>query len=64
MKTQTINTFSFNELSEKVENKRLELCNKFYNILENEHYFFYSDENIKEMILYNDYEFLEDGNIF
>lgn len=52
------------ELSEKVENKRLELCSKFYRILEKENDFFYSDENIKEIIMMNNYEFLENGNIF
>lgn len=52
------------ELCKKIENKRLELCNKFYSILEKDNDYFYSDENIKEIIIENEYEFFEDGQIF
>lgn len=53
-----------NELCKKIENKRLELCCKFYSILEKDNDSFYSDENIKQIIIENEYEFFEDGNIF
>jgi hypothetical protein len=53
-----------NELCNKIENKRLELCYKFYGILEDENDYFYSDENIKNILIENNYEFFESGKYF
>jgi len=48
-------------LCEKIENKRLELCKEFYSILEKDYYLLQSDEEVKETILANEYEFLSNG---
>lgn len=51
-------------LCEKIEAKRLELCRNFYKTLEKDYYYLQSDEAVKETILCNDYEFLKDGTQF
>lgn len=51
-------------LCEKIENKRLELCKDFYNTLQKDYYYLQSDETVKEYIIANDYEFLKDGTQF
>ena len=52
------------KLCNKIELKRLALCNKFYSILEKDYYFLESDECVKETIIANEYEFLKDGTKF
>ena len=51
-------------LCEKIEVKRLELCKDFYNTLQKDYYYLQSDEVVKETILCNEYEFLKDGTQF
>jgi len=48
-------------LCEKIENKRLKLCKEFYSTLEKDYYLLQSDEEVKETILANEYEFLSNG---
>jgi hypothetical protein len=48
-------------LCDKIEKKRLELCEDFYKRLEKSYYYLQSDEVVKETILANDYEFLSNG---
>jgi len=51
-------------LCDKIEEKRLELCKDFYNILEKSYCHLQSDEVVKETILANEYEFTKDGKQF
>jgi RNA binding exosome subunit len=48
-------------LCDKIEEKRLELCKDFYKRLEKSYYHLQSDEVVKETILANEYEFLSNG---
>lgn len=49
---------------EKINDKRLELCNKYYRSLETEYDSLRTEQAIKETIIENEYTFLENGQRF
>ncbi len=53
-----------NALDDKINTKRLELCEKFYRALETEFYGLISEESVKATIEANKYTFLENGEFF
>lgn len=48
-------------LAKKIETLRLEKCREFYDELYEEYYELQSDENIRETLIANEYEFNENG---
>ena len=54
----------YDDIANVIEEYRLDLCHKLYGVLEQGYEHCYSDENIKELILANDYLFDIDGNFY
>jgi hypothetical protein len=52
------------QLTNDIEELRVDLCHKIYSDLENEYEYQRSYEYIKETILINEYEFTADGGIY
>ena len=48
----------------KINDKRVELCDKFYRALEKEYDCLISDESIKQNLIANEYTYLENGTRF
>ncbi len=51
-------------LKERINDKRVELCDKYYRELETEYNRLVSDEEIKATLIENEYDYLEDGRIY
>lgn len=52
------------DLGNKIESKRLELCKESYSRLEKSYYELQSDEFVKETLIANEYDFTKDGKMY